>query len=772
MSYRHPVIESGIELLKSPGKSLDRGWAKGFEQAVAVLDINTDSPLLLKPLSSVFFEQGKKGNEVAKSAPMWYRPSELTPDFICLPDLTLEPSIFETYPDVHIDDKQDGLIALERWGTFVATSADQSIPLYDLFKTAAAIHDCLKKGHGEKQCILVGCDFSGIQDTVYTITSKGALKTLRARSFTIELLCEHIIHEILFSVGSDRHAIVYSGGGGFGLLLPYNVDTEQKIKDYSRQLNDWALEEYSGRLFIAIDVLQLSVTEFADPKQFRDIRQKQADNLDRLKVKKFADQLNKLFKPTMPLRLSVATECQITRRDDLHETKMCNLDDGKYMNEISVEEREDYKWSWVSESCYHQYKLGDKLIEVTRIYRYLNGIDRSKKGNHGTLTLPGYNRQDVYYSVEEISGLIPDKAWEVNSWKGGSVFPYAKYVRKHGDLSDYAKNRERDSVKGEGPEPKNEHTASFEGLASSSCGADLIGSLRMDVDNLGDMFINIGNISLLSARSRLLNLFFKVYLNQICSERRVVTDILGKDKRKEKGIWGKSGRNVSVIYSGGDDLFIVGAWDDMVELSFDIQHVFDNFTQGQGISGGLTLHQPKFPFYHMARMSAEAENFAKHDCDCSSRKREKNRIALFYDEEKMRRRRLLSSNTESRYKLSMTWEFGRDFLINLMHEYRKCGEPVGKALDRKVFEMNPTSISYQTIEKWFMVLFIYRSRGRLCFSAMARVMKEVEKQLGKDGREIFDRLFSFLYTKAYTEESYMANLHIALNWLSYLRRSN
>ena len=779
MSNRHPVIECGIQLLKSSGNCLDVGWATGIEQAFEVLDIDLKCPLLLRPLRAIFSSQGKEDKPTERIEPKWYPPSELRADQICVPNLADEPSIPETFSsDVCISNQQDALIALERWGTFVATSADQSIPIYDLFKTAAAIHDCLDKGQGEKQYLLVGCDFSGIQDTVYTITSKGALKTLRARSFMLELLCEHIIHEILVLAKTGRHAVIYSGGGGFGLLLPNNVDNVKKIKGYTRQLNEWALEEFSGRLFIAIDIKQCAIEELCSTEGFSNLRQTQADNLDRLKRHKFVDQLDSLFAPSMPIRLTVATECQITRRDDLPKKKMYDISDPKKytsMESVPDDEHKAAKYTWVSESCFHQFWLGDKLTGVKRIYRYKSGVNRSKKECFGTLVFPGAGGTQLCYTVENISGVMPDKVWKVNAWDEGDVFLYANYVRKHGDLSEYAKEKERSSNKQEGRESNDVDSASFQGLASSACGADMIGALRMDVDNLGDMFIDIENVKMLSARSRFLNLFFRVYLNRICSERSTETDILKKNADKEK-LWGESGRNVSVIYAGGDDLFIVGAWDDTVELAFDIQKEFERYTCGRsrdegGISGGLTLHQPKYPLYHMARLSAEAEAYAKHDDDGVGKTR-KNRISLFYDDEKMRCMKLLSRSTESRYKLSMTWDLGRDLLINVMHEYQKCGKVTGeKSSRRKVFQMNQNSINYQTIEKWFMVLSVYRSRGCLCFAVMARVMSEVETHLGKDGRDIFEKLFSLLYTKPYSEELYMANLHIALNWLSYLRRS-
>lgn len=40
-------------------------------------------------------------------------------------------------------------------------------------------------------------DISGIQNFIYSIGDKGALKGLRARSFYLEIMMEHIIDELL-----------------------------------------------------------------------------------------------------------------------------------------------------------------------------------------------------------------------------------------------------------------------------------------------------------------------------------------------------------------------------------------------------------------------------------------------------------------------------------------------------------------------------------------------------------------------------------------------
>jgi CRISPR-associated protein Csm1 len=768
MSSQHPVIKCGLKLLNEG--EFKSEWVDQFDEAFAeacsVLHIKLDDPLRVCALQSVFLDKNEQGADSK-----WFDPSELKAGIICTPNKDSEPDVSQVWRNIG-EIFPNPLVALERYGTFVATSADVTIPLYDLFKSIAALYDCITSSNSENQCLLVGCDFSGIQDTVYTITSKGALKTLRARSFMLELLCEHIIHEILASASSDHHAVVYSGGGGFGLLLPNNEEVIQKIQAYRTRLNEWALEEFSGSLFIALDALPFDKESLGSETEFQKLRQKQADNLDRLKRRKFIDQLVKLFSPSMPEQLTVRTECQITHRDDLLDTEMYDIKEPKKytsMASVVAKKRESDDYLWVSESCYHQFMLGDKLIDIKHVFRYTSGVDRSKEMLRGTLVLPAVDASKVYYTVTEVAGLTPDAQWSINEWGGENVLLYANYVRTHGDLSIYAQQQERESLIQDGRSSvKADDTATFAGLAASSCGADLIGALRMDVDNLGNLFSSIGNIAQLSAHSRMLNLFFKVYLKNICANRSV--DILGKNGAQNDE-WGKAGRNVSIVYAGGDDLFIIGAWDETVELAFDIQKNFKEFSYGRpesdgGISGGLTLHQPKFPLYQMAHLSADAEAYAKHDDDGDGQP-QKNRISLFYDHSKLHRKLHIAPLERSRYMLSMEWALAHAFLLQLMGVYQRCSKSDFKATERKRLEID--KFSFGTIDKWFAVIEKYQRSNQLYLPTMARVMRGIEKEF-KDV-DLFEDLVTYLYTTDQGKKNWISHFHIALNWLAYLRRT-
>ena len=67
------------------------------------------------------------------------------------------------------------------------------------------------------------------------------------------------------------------------------------------------------------------------------------------------------------------------------------------------------------------------------------------------------------------------------------------------------------------------------------------------------------------------------------------------------------------MYSGGDDLFVVGAWDDIIELAVDIRRNFARFTEGRlTMSGGIGIYRESYPISVMAEETAKAEENAKH----------------------------------------------------------------------------------------------------------------------------------------------------------------
>ena len=124
------------------------------------------------------------------------------------------------------------------------------ISLFDHLRSTAAIAACLEAEGRNRQwceaaikqnspvCLLVGVDLSGLQTFIYTLASSGAAKSLRARSFYLQLITEALAARILADLGIPSCNLIYIGGGGFELLVPLgSVDKLQQIvHDYTDRL--------------------------------------------------------------------------------------------------------------------------------------------------------------------------------------------------------------------------------------------------------------------------------------------------------------------------------------------------------------------------------------------------------------------------------------------------------------------------------------------------------------------------------------------------------
>jgi CRISPR-associated protein Csm1 len=158
------------------------------------------------------------------------------------------------------------------------------ISLYDHLKMTACIGVCILRYleslgcrdyktrlktnketfYSEKAFLLFEMDVSGIQDFIYTVSSERALKTLRARSFYLEIMVEHLIDELLESIGLTRVNLMYSGGGHAYLLLPNTRDVIEKIERFEKETNRWFLKTYKTSLYVACgySLCQLLLLEY------------------------------------------------------------------------------------------------------------------------------------------------------------------------------------------------------------------------------------------------------------------------------------------------------------------------------------------------------------------------------------------------------------------------------------------------------------------------------------------------------------------------------
>jgi CRISPR-associated protein Csm1 len=499
------------------------------------------------------------------------------------------------------------------------------ISLYDHSKLTAAIAGCMYHYYREtysdrwnkkeplkeeilnvppdvKPYLLIGGDISGVQKFIYTITSKGALKSLKGRSFFLELLSEHFVSELINGLNLTRCNLIFSGGGHFYILAYNTPSAKETIERLKKRFDEYLFKEFKGELQLHLEFIEFHPDGFKDASG---IWGGLSEKLERSKKKKWQDKLNEVLEVETQHKDCLTDSCNICFREDIPLVDLEN-------------EGETLK---VCEPCKSQYALGKSLLKISKkdflfpyfcnlllyeLLRLLRGypvlykLAKKPEGNFIKI-------EDIYYQLKT--------GWDKELHKDAlAVYRINDFTAKHYShphsiylpLGLYQHENLEELVD-----------------ASTIFGIKRIGVLRMDVDNLGKIFLQAvpeedRTFSRMASISRGLNNFFKYYLNDIVKGVDIenTTDIAGRDIEETNG------RMLSIVYSGGDDLFIIGNWLDVTEVSFDINRYFRMYTGNpfMTISGGIAVNHEKYPVYQYARDAGDAEDRAKKD---------KNSITLF-----------------------------------------------------------------------------------------------------------------------------------------------
>jgi CRISPR-associated protein Csm1 len=477
---------------------------------------------------------------------------------------------------------------LEKYTSHISLS-ESDIAYFDLVKMTAAVASALISNPEAETLCLVGADLSGIQDFIYTISSDGALKSLRARSFYLELVTEEIAQQLLDKLHLPRTSIIYSGGGNIYLLAPDTTDTLNVLENLRQNFNNWLFSEFQGKVFLSLashsfPKPQVGTSEIA--KVWSHINNKLSDQKNR----KFEDQLDKV----LAIRNS-HEPCKVCHRDDTPDLALLNKIDGPLACHV----------------CCSMFELGKNLFGVGSIIRTTQS---NISGAVGSLKIFDKEKAVYYHFFQGDRVLVsnPESVYLINNWNPDN-YRFQKYKKVTLLLlGNYAQ-------KGE------EGFMTAEEFALRAEGISRVGYLRMDVDRLGQIFAKgLGkhqNLPRLAGLSRQMSYFFKVYLNSLAENRdqnfwqhpqpQNLKALKPQPKTEEH-----DRKDLLFIYAGGDDLFVSGAWDQIVEFSFDVYQAFRAFT-GQHpditLSAGISLHSVKYPLYQAADQAGQAEDAAKGD---------------------------------------------------------------------------------------------------------------------------------------------------------------
>jgi CRISPR-associated protein Csm1 len=121
-------------------------------------------------------------------------------------------------------------------------------------------------------------------------------------------------------------------------------------------------------------------------------------------------------------------------------------------------------------------------------------------------------------------------------------------------------------------------------------------ALKADIDKLGDTFRELykEDFRKFNRLSREVEFFFSDYITSLVTKRE----------------------NVYTVFAGGDDLFLIGEYREIVDLAKEIRDEFYNFSlEKTTISMGLVMFKPSTPITFVSKMADEAEKRAKVERD-------------------------------------------------------------------------------------------------------------------------------------------------------------
>lgn len=370
--------------------------------------------------------------------------------------------------------------------------------------------------------------------------------------------------------------ILYASGGKFYLLLPNTEHTESKLSNLTDRLNAWLFKKFSGDLYVRIGFEALSGADLSKKNG-----QTLYDIWDMLTRKL-------MFEDRKRYQSLAATDYELVFGTNKFKTMSCRV------CHSSIESGEQCR------TCKDMEEMGRVLPNNSFVA--VSEKQEAIEGNRHIFELKGVFSKDTYVWIlpaEQIlsSTSTPITFLSINDVNFSSIplrFPYPERVNSC--LFVLGSNYSFDKT--------------FEEIANESKGIKRLGILRLDVDDLGKIFslglksyrhkkavskrfYSLGRITTLSSQ---LNLFFGAIVPQI-----IVSD-------------SSFSKRVTVVYSGGDDLFLLGAWDAIPHIAFRIRKTFQEFTCFNpcfGLSGGITITGGKFPIYKGAELAGDAETKAK-----------------------------------------------------------------------------------------------------------------------------------------------------------------
>ncbi|MFS9016612.1 type III-A CRISPR-associated protein Cas10/Csm1 [Streptococcus cristatus] len=472
-----------------------------------------------------------------------------------------------------VEDLPDLLNALEALCSFVPVSlgledfADINVYQHSLLTAgfAAAIwdyleehgDDCLNTFSQERVFLLASFDVSGIQDFIYNISSVGAAKQLKARSLYLDLMSEHIVDSLLETLELSRTNLLYVGGGHAYFILANTEETTARLKEFEASFNQFLLENFKTGLYVAFGWTAFTVGDIT--------RQVQSSSVASLAAYRAIYQKTSRMISDKKLSRYNAETLKLLNKGGKNSERECEICHSVEKLRKQVYEDEEH---FLCHICDELRKFSKRITDD--IFRVCRG---------GAAGLP-IGPDAVLVTAEGDQALQTDRFYVKNKWSldqsGTHIFAGDyRYAEIH-EYADLAQDKD------------------------TGLGIRRLAVVRLDVDDLGAAFMAgfsyqkdgiYSSFSRSAIFSRNMSLFFKFYIQQFANEKKM-----------------------TIIYAGGDDVFAIGVWKDVIDFTVELRQAFLKWSDGKlTLSAGIGLFADKTPISLMASYTGDLEEAAKEN---------------------------------------------------------------------------------------------------------------------------------------------------------------
>lgn len=513
------------------------------------------------------------------------------------------------------------------------------VSLFDHSKTTAALASALYlyhkhnetweiekiKDYEDNKFLIVSGDFYGIQNFIFSeggSTNKATAKLLRGRSFAVSLISELASDMLCRAIGLTSVSVVLSAAGKFTLIAPNTQDAKNQINTAEKKINDWLVEMFYGESAMGISCIEASCGDFTT-ERFGTLWERLARELEKKKHEKinletyggvvagYLDQFNNDLAKKL---------CPFCGKRPAHP----DVEGDKLLGDENS----------ACKICRDHIYIGTNLVKAERIA--VATVDADIRGDK--LREPVFGEYQMSLDVDGKLKDLADKStllkyWDISISKAGSIAKTitAKFINGYvpvydeSDLNDdrYFAGRQSDKKKLElidqikadknDKVPKTfahltKKALNFTDKPNKLTGIEALGILKADVDNLGLIFscgLRRNSISRLATLSRQMNSFFSIYLPFAMSSR-------------------DDFKNIYTVFAGGDDLFLIGPWNRIIDFATFLNDEFRKYACGNSeitISAGISLNKPGEPVRSISEMAEHALKKAKGN--------ERNSITLF-----------------------------------------------------------------------------------------------------------------------------------------------